>query len=151
PITILAFEATDEEDAIELSWRVNSEEPTRRLHLQKSYDGVDWESVYEQNLENVTAGQTMDGSYTDEAVNQSRLYYRLFIAGVSGESSYSNILPVTRKDQVINNIFFQSQSRSIMVKAGKNFAGEMYLFNTQGQNVLTKKVQMQKNTYQEID
>src|SRR5690606_6916389 len=71
PITILAFEAIDQDDAIELTWRVNSEEPTRQLHLQKSYDGVNWESVYEQNLEDMTAGQAMDGGYTDEAIEQS--------------------------------------------------------------------------------
>ena len=151
PITILAFEATDEDGTIELSWRVNSEEPTRTLHVQRSYDGVDWESVYEQSLTNFTAGQTMDGEFTDQTIDQSRIYYRLFISGVSGETKYSNILPITLKDEIINNVFFQSQSRSIMVKAGKNFTGEMYLFNTQGQNVLTKKVQMHKNTYQEID
>ena len=151
PITILAFNYKNDDGGIALSWEVNSEEPTRQLYLQKSYDGVDWMNVYEQSLENYTTGQTMDGQYKDLSIEQPKLYYRLFISGFSGEEKYSNILPVTMKDQVINNLFYQSQSRSIMIKAGQNYIGEMHLINTQGQNMMTKKIQVLKNTYKEID
>ena len=151
PITILSFDFEDNEGVVDLSWEVNSDQPTNKLFLQKSYDGVDWMDVYEQNLGNYAIGEIMDGRYTDRAIEQPKVYYRLYIAAVQGEAKYSNILPVTMKDKVINTLFFQSQSRSIMIKAGQNFSGEMYLFNTQGQNVMTTQVQMQKDTYQEID
>src|SRR5690606_29733563 len=60
PITILAFKSQSDDSGIALSWKVNSEEPTRELYLQKSYDGVQWTNIYEQSLENYTTGQTMD-------------------------------------------------------------------------------------------
>lgn len=150
PITILAFEYQNRNDNIELFWEVNSEEPTRQLRLQKSYNGVKWMDVYEQSLENHTTGQTMTGRFTDGQVEQPKVYYRLFVSGYRGDSQYSNILPVTMKDQVINNLFYQSQSRSIMIKAGKNFTGNMHLINTRGQNVMSQEVQIQKNSYHEV-
>ncbi len=151
PISILAFDYKNETNGVALSWAVNSEEPAQKLHLQRSYDGVNWVSVYEQNLDNYLTGQTMDGKYMDQSIEQAKVYYRLFISGYAGEAKYSNILPVTMKDQVINNLFYQSQSRSIMIKAGQNYAGEMHLMNTHGQNVMTKKIRIQKNTMQEVN
>ncbi len=151
PITILSFDFEEQDGGVELSWEINSDEPTRNLFLQKSYDGVDWTSVYEQNLAQYSTGQTMDGRYSDRAIDQPNVYYRLFISGMKGDVKYSSILPVTRKEQVINRVFFQSQSRSIMIKAGQNYTGQMNLYNTHGQNVMSTQVQMQKNTYQEID
>jgi len=152
PINILAFKyQSDEDGGISLSWKVNSEEPTRQLYLQKSYDGVVWSNVYEQSLENYTTGQTMDGQYKDMSIDKPQLYYRLFISGYTGEVKYSNILPVTMKNLVISSLFYQPESRSIMIKAGQNYTGEMQLINTQGQNVMTRKIQIMKNTIQEID
>lgn len=150
PITILAFDYRSEDNGVALSWEVNSDEPTRKLFLQKSYDGVDWMNLYEQNLNNYAIGQTMDGQYMDRTIEQPKLYYRLLIAGYSGAEKYSSILPVTRKDQVINNLFYQSGSRSIMIKAGQNFTGEMHLINAQGQNMMTRKVKVLKNSFQEV-
>jgi hypothetical protein len=151
PITILAFKSQSDDSGIELSWKVNSEEPTRELYLQKSYDGVQWTNIYEQNLENYTTGQTMDGQFKDVSIEKPKLYYRLFISGYTGEVKYSSILPVTMENKVINTLFYQPQSRSIMIKAGQNYTGEMYLINAQGQNVMTQKIQMLKNTFQEVN
>ncbi|MBY5956643.1 hypothetical protein KUV50_00755 [Membranicola marinus] len=151
PISILAFDYKNETNGVALSWAVNSEEPAQKLHLQRSYDGINWVSVYEQNLDNYLTGQTMDGKYMDQSIEQAKVYYRLFISGYAGAAKYSNILPVTMKDQVINNLFYQSQSRSIMIKAGQNYAGEMHLMNTHGQNVMTQKIRIQKNTMQEVN
>src|SRR5690606_20988095 len=51
PIFVLAFDYTSTDNGIELTWKVNSDEPTQRLYLQKSYDGVDWTNVFDQTME----------------------------------------------------------------------------------------------------
>ncbi len=150
PITILAFDGTEKEGDIELSWKINSDEPTRSLVIQRSYNGIDWFDVYTQDLSDFGTDEIMDGRFLDQQVEQLQVYYRLQISGATGEATYSKVLPVSLENKVVNNLFYQSQSRSIMIRAGENFTGEMYLFNTQGQSVLQKQVQMQKNTYQEI-
>lgn len=150
PILILAFDYTSDDGRVDLAWKVNSDEVTQRLYLQKSYDGVQWVNVYDQAMEKPGSGVTTAGSYTDLNVEQSKVYYRLFVEGFHGKSNYSNVLPVTMEDKVINSVFYQSQSRSIMIQAGQNFAGEMYLYNTRGQNIMTKKVLLPKGGYVEV-
>lgn len=150
PIVILAFDYTSQDGRVDLSWKVDSDEPVQRLYLQKSYDGVRWSNIHNQAMELPGSGFATTGQYTDMKVDQSRVYYRLFIEGYQGRGNYSNVLPVTLKDQVINQVFYQPQSRSIMVRAGKNFAGEMYLFNTHGQNIMTRDVLLAKGGYVEV-
>src|SRR5690606_17980037 len=119
PIVILAFEYTSLDGRIDLAWKVNSDEPTQRLYLQRSYDGIQWMNVYDQAMNQPGAGVVTTGSYTDASVEQPKVFYRLFVEGFHGKSSYSNVLPVTMKDAVINSVFYQPQSRSIMIKAGQ--------------------------------
>src|SRR5690606_36101672 len=91
PITILAFKSLSDDSGIAVSWKVNSEDPTRDLYLQMSYDGVQWTNIYEQSLENYTTGQTMDGHFKDVSIEKPKLFYRLFISGYTGEVKYSSI------------------------------------------------------------
>ena len=150
PIVILAFEYTSLDGRVDLAWKVNSDEPTQRLYLQRSYDGIQWMSVYDQAMNQPGAGVVTTGSYTDASVEQPKVFYRLFVEGFHGKSSYSNVLPVTMKDAVINSVFYQPQSRSIMIKAGQNFTGDMYLFNTHGQNVLEQTVELPRGGFVEV-
>lgn len=150
PIVILAFDYTVDADRVQLSWKVNADEPTQRLFLQKSHDGVRWTNVHDQAMTQPSTGLFTTGSFTDAAVDRSRVYYRLYIQGYQGKGNYSNVLPVTLADRKINQVYYQPQSRSIMIKAGKNFAGNMTLINTRGQIILSQEVLLSEGGYVEV-
>lgn len=150
PIVILAFDYRVDADQVQLTWKVNSDEPTERLYLQKSYDGVHWVSIHDQAMVQPYTGAFTTGTFSDQSVNHSKVYYRLFIKGLQGNGNYSNVLPVALADRKINNIFYQPQSRSIMIQAGRNFVGQMQLLNTHGQNMMTREVTLSEGGYVEV-
>ncbi len=151
PINILAFDYITQDDEVLLRWEVNAEEPTRRLILQKSYNGMDWKDVFQEDLQSYQPGQTMTGNYADSDIAQLQIFYRLFISEFNGASIYSNVLPVTMADQVVNTVGYNYANQSILIKAGRHYSGSMQLINVRGQNIMTIEINIPKNTFQEIE
>lgn len=150
PIVILAFDYKLVSDQVELSWKINADEPTRRLYLQKSYDGIRWSNVYDQAMNQPYTGVFTSGTYVDSEVQRSKVYYRLYIEGIQNRHNYSNVLPVALTHRQVNNIFYQPQSRSIMIQAGQKFSGQMDLINAHGQSVMSKAVQFSEGGFVEV-
>lgn len=93
PITLIDFDATLNDDAVELSWETSSEINNEYFTIERSANANDWEEISQQ----AGAGNSSDIRYY-QAIDYHPLkgtsYYRLKQTDFDGESSYSHIVPV---------------------------------------------------------
>ena len=82
PVSITSFTGDVKNSQAQLRWQVSDSRSTT-VALQRSSDGVSWNTVY---------GPATDDSFTDRAMPSGTSYYRLVVATMSGQSSYSQML-----------------------------------------------------------
>lgn len=93
PITLIDFNATLNDDAVELTWETSSEINNEYFTIERSANANDWEEIHRQS----GAGNSSDIRYY-QAIDYHPLkgtsYYRLKQTDFDGESTYSHIVPV---------------------------------------------------------
>lgn len=93
PITLIDFDATLNDDAVELTWETSSEINNEYFTIERSSNASDWEEIQQQS----GAGNSSDIRYyqaSDYYPLKGTSYYRLKQTDFDGESSYSHIVSV---------------------------------------------------------
>lgn len=89
PVTLISFTATKVEKNVQLNWATANEKNLSHFNLQRSTDGVNFETIG-----SVKSMASYNYSYTDVNVQQRNLYYRLASVDADGKTSLSNIVMV---------------------------------------------------------
>lgn len=100
PIELLSFSINEKDESVELKWSTASEENNAFYSLERSENGVDFETIAQ-----------IDGAGTTQGVNHYQFidsdplkgfsYYRLKQTDISGEFSYSSIESIFMKSEEV--------------------------------------------------
>ncbi len=87
PVDFISFNATKENTATRLTWKVGTEQNLKGYEIEKSTDGRQFTSVGF-----VPANGQATYTFTDPQINQGAVFYRIRNVDLDGKFKYSNIL-----------------------------------------------------------
>lgn len=90
PVELTRFSATKKEDAIALNWTTGSEINNDYFEIQKSTNGIDFETIEIVAGQGSTVNQT-DYTFVDFSVSNGANYYRLMQVDYDGTTTYSSV------------------------------------------------------------
>jgi len=96
PLKLLSFSAKkplSAQNSVLLNWTTSNETNTADFEIERSIDGVHFQSVGHMAARN-KQGQHQYAYYDDSKLNGS-IYYRLKMIDLDGDFTYSNIIPVS--------------------------------------------------------
>ncbi len=116
PVTLVSFEGRTLEKNNQLSWVTASEQNTELFAIQRSTDGVNWQSIGRTAANGFAAAQQ---SY--EFVDETPLakgFYRLEVLDYDGSLQYSNVLTLERDQDGfrLTNVFPNPTSDMVTVQ-----------------------------------
>lgn len=97
PVRLISFTYAKQSQSLLLQWQAASEFDVQDYDLEKSTDGVNFSFLGKVSAQNSTAAVKNYG-YTDNAVNNAVVFYRLKINDRSGNYTYSNIILYRQKN-----------------------------------------------------
>ncbi|MFK7771311.1 MAG: GEVED domain-containing protein [Saprospiraceae bacterium] len=106
PVELTSFRGNLKNEAVELSWRTESEVDNDFFTLERSKDGVNFESIAKVNGAG-TSDRAHDYTHFDYTPFDGVNYYRLMQTDFNGEFTYSDIIQVSviSKSIVSVNVF----------------------------------------------
>jgi len=91
PVQWKFFNINCQQDKILISWSTESEFNTKSFIVQRSSDGIVWESIFQQNAGGNSIG-IRNYRYEDKQPVSGDLYYRIMQTDLDGRFSYSPVL-----------------------------------------------------------
>lgn len=114
PVTLLNFSIRKNGDANQLHWQVNCISTSVTFEMQRSTDGVQFESIYKSAETKARCATPFD--YNDADMLNGKNYYRLKITDIDGTISFSKIVMVTTiKNGSIISVFPTITSNHVTV------------------------------------
>ena len=109
PVSMLDFEGELRDGHVALQWITAIEQNVRRFSIQRSYDGVTFDSI---GFVNAVGNSSSPQTYTffDTAAAHDKNFYRLKEIDLDDRSNYSNIIQVNADDARRINPFVASPS-----------------------------------------
>ncbi|MFK7925977.1 MAG: PA14 domain-containing protein [Bacteroidia bacterium] len=98
PVELLSFEATlNTDNEAELTWVSASDDDTEQFFIERSSDGVDFETIGSKDSD-VKPGVSKEYAYLDREPLSGTSYYRIKQIGVDGQYMFSNIEQINLND-----------------------------------------------------
>lgn len=141
PIELLSFEAEPVDNQVVLTWETASEINSSHFLVQKSKDGLRFESI-EQIAAAGESTTTLDYKTVDLEPLEGRSYYRLQAIDLDGTFSYSDIESVlfeSNEVQVYPNPTSQDQGFYVELNLDRAQPVTLTLFDQRGKIVLNRR------------
>ncbi len=103
PIQLLAFDAINQTEGVDLFWSTATENENEFFLIERSSDGQNWQAIHRLPGAG-TSTIRLDYKTRDEAPLPGFSYYRLGQSGPSGETTYSHIVSVDRPQSEGNSM-----------------------------------------------
>lgn len=150
PVTLLSFNATYENSTSRLQWETTDELNNSHFEVEKSYDGLTFETTATVNAKGASA---IANSYQveDRNVNTSSIvYYRLKQVDLDGKSSLSKIISVSTETTTTSfglsifpnpssstdyNLYFEGGARLVL----------LVVYDIHGQQLVSKTITFEDN------
>jgi hypothetical protein len=142
----LQLSATRNGNAVVLHWFTLTESNTSHFDLERSVDGVNFQSIGKVNA----AGQSnarKNYSLNDNTAPSSTVYYRIRLNDIDGKKTYSNTVSVINNSitgQFAVNPNPVSTRYNITMHAPQGGVGTLQLVDLSGKTVWTKQYNLQK-------
>ncbi|WP_176723315.1 T9SS type A sorting domain-containing protein [Roseivirga misakiensis] len=153
PIQLIEFNAETKDTKVELSWSTASEENNAFYSIERSLDGVVYETIAQLDGAG-TSSSINNYSYTDQSPLKGLSYYRLKQTDIGGEFSYSPVESVfviaeeTLKVQVMPNPVSLGQDFRLKVDLPEGtIVANMYIFNSRGIQVVHKSLSIDQTLH----
>ena len=91
PVELISFEASCENDGVKLRWSTATEINNKYFELEKSSDGIDYQTIAQIPGAGNTSTIT-NYEYTDQTFNSNQALYRLKQTDIDGRFEYSNVV-----------------------------------------------------------
>lgn len=149
PITLISFAAEKEKSGVLISWHTQEELNNYKFYLERSYNGINFETIHSQNGNGTSYGIN-SYTFTDNTFIQNKLYYRLKQVDFDGAFSYSHIMSIALDS-------FEIIEKSVAIKPLENeilFSFDYYnspttiitLYNNHGHRMYQTKIKPEFNT-----
>jgi hypothetical protein len=138
PINWLRFTAENQANAVKLAWEVNPFGFFTEFELQKSQNGVAFETLHQlQFIDKQSVYQFMDKNAFGE--NEQKIHYRLQMQDLQGKIHFSEIKTVAWQNQEVLKVYPQpidnQQVLKIELPKFWQSTGELTLLNALGKSV----------------
>jgi hypothetical protein len=102
PIDLLTFTATRENDQdILLAWNVSGEVPGQTYYIQTSTDGLNFSDYASEDSDPTKSNATYTFNYPVASGTTGRIFFRLRMVDIHGETSYSSIAAVNLNSSAV--------------------------------------------------
>jgi Secretion system C-terminal sorting domain len=141
PLTLISFTATRQQELVQLHWQTANEINMAYFNIQRSIDGRRFTKIGSLNAKGNNRSQS-DYSYTDniQAIEATKVYYRLEMADKDGKSSYSPVKVVSNPAQInfaITPNPVQGNVVNLVVTENKRAQLTLSIYNIEGQKFMT--------------
>lgn len=92
PVSLTSFSVNTNGDINNIKWSTEEEINCKYFSIERSTDGVNFESINQQPARNLAGKQTY--SFSDDKFKSGNNFYRLKIVDIDGHFSYSKIIKV---------------------------------------------------------
>ncbi len=146
PIHLMSFIAQKQNDGVQLRWITASETNNSHFEIQRSFDGLQFESIGKVNGSN-NSHTILTYNFFDKKPAVGTNYYRLNQVDFDGKSTLSNIASISMgftglTMQVSPEI--GSDHVNVTINSDKVSDGELEIYNTNGQKIIQQKVFLNK-------
>jgi biopolymer transport protein ExbB len=132
PVELYFFGADADGQAIELNWTTLSELNNSHFTIERSSDAYSWDSLASVNGAG-TSLEKLNYHYVDNWPYSGRSYYRLRQTDYDGQMTYSNVISVNVEQPGSLNIFFDTDTRELIIAYDDLSAGTtISLYNSVG-------------------
>jgi len=90
PVQDISLAVTGSERNAKISWKITADEPVASVEIEKSKDGVNFETIAKTAAVKVSSNQYA-GIYDEEQAGDGTLFYRLKVNKISGSFNYSAV------------------------------------------------------------
>ncbi|MEO1438467.1 MAG: T9SS type A sorting domain-containing protein [Bacteroidota bacterium] len=143
PVELIRFDAFSTADEIVLEWSTASEFQNNYFEIQKSTDGINFETIGRVDAAGTTQIEQAY-SYIDNNPVKGKNYYRLEQVDFDGKTNLSEVQVVdfTGVDVISLTIFPNPAQTQVRIRMSQAFEQDTHvrLFNTLGQVVLSSEV-----------
>jgi hypothetical protein len=148
PIQLISFSGKAEDSANRLSWETESETDNSYFSVERTTDGLSFQSVATVNGAGTSTGSHFYEAY-DEHPASGTNYYRLKQTDENGNSSYSQLIAIISTDRQIDPLIFPnpvSGTLNILFFSAEENSGTIEILDVLGRPCLTENVEIQKGT-----
>ncbi|MCB9033972.1 MAG: T9SS type A sorting domain-containing protein [Chitinophagales bacterium] len=155
PVQLTAFNATCNENSVELTWQTASEINNSHFEIERSTNAQDFESIATIPTQNGNANNIQNYQTVDENPLSTITYYRLKQVDNNGNYTYSSIVKTncsTSNQIPIVNIYPIPATNFITVDI-KHLVGnkQLIIYNTEGKVMHQQSLNNDENVVQQID
>jgi hypothetical protein len=127
-----------------ISWTTLSESNNDHFEVQRSRNGVEWETIGVQPGA-IFSEEVLDYEFLDNRPHPGLNYYRLLQKDLDGNNTLSHMVQLEYFDQN-DGILVDMNQRTLQIQGGSEDVLELEIFNIQGQRFLVDKVAFGTNT-----
>ncbi|MBO9201917.1 MULTISPECIES: T9SS type A sorting domain-containing protein [Niastella] len=99
PLTLLQFEAVDNNTSVLLQWQTTREQSMRGFEIERSADGKQFETIGSVAVKN-SYNMLNNYAFTDAHPINGKCFYRLKMLELEAPATYSRIIPLRRQGNV---------------------------------------------------
>lgn len=148
PVTLVYFKASCKKDYALIEWKTATEISTSHFDVQKSDDGINWETI-----QAVVAANNINGAYYSYEDNdpQPTAYYRLKTVDKSGNYSYSPVFSGGCADIAMPFVIYPNPAENYAVShlsVRQPAKATIQLYNISGQQLHTSQWSLQTGSNQ---
>ncbi|GEM_PF-1663756 len=140
PVTISAFTAHKNNKTVLLSWTTGSEQNNKGFEIERSTDGLSWNSIgfTPTAAHNGNSSQKINYNFTDNAAVAGQNFYRLKQTDFDGKFEYSDVRLVVMSAEKNVTIFPNPASTTLYIR-GLSGQETITVFDVLGRAVLVQK------------
>ncbi len=132
PISQVLLSGEVEKDKHDLNWSIIADEPIKSLSLESSSDGSIFNTLTKLSVD--------DKNFSYVPLLTENIFYRLKVTSVSGQESYSNIVPLKKiKGRIQSFSITNTVTSEITINASQNF--QYQLADMSGRIIKTGKAE----------
>jgi hypothetical protein len=149
PLKLITFSGNRTANGIALKWTTANEDAGDHFEIQRSRDGLQFETV---NIINGN-GQTTNNYDFNETITGARLYYRIKVISATGTVFYSNTLAFNQTNELYTDIHLLGnpvKNNTMVLQATMPVAGIIHLnmVDVSGKNILQQQMNINEGINQ---
>ena len=144
PIELGSFDAKEVASGVMISWTTLSESNNDHFEVQRSKNGVEWETIGIQPGA-IFSEAVLNYEFLDNRPYPGLNYYRLLQKDLDGNNTLSHMVQLEYFDQD-DGIVVDMSERSLQIQASSEDVLELEIYDMQGQRFLHEQVAFGKNT-----
>lgn len=145
PIELISFYGTPEQNSIHLGWKVATEQNVNHYIVEKSLDGLSWETISKIMASNKTYASNLTYKTRDHYPLKGVNYYRLTNVDIDNSRGLSSVIAVNYEADS-NTFWIEQTEEELIIHKKNNQANSFELMDNSGKLVWSAEDNKDANT-----